>query len=125
MQNQIFRASTHSNTGGPNPSASRPPAPCTGQGTSFRGFVPRLRSWLSDTTRWSRNGYGSVHQGSIFSHAKDLLYELVRNREHGRGVMFVAHSLGGIIVKDMLRRSEASKDSPTKDILYSTIGLSF
>lgn len=45
--------------------------------------------------------YAAADKGNIFSHAKDLLYELDRARVQGRYTIFVAHSLGGIIVKEV------------------------
>ncbi|RYC56098.1 hypothetical protein CHU98_g10111 [Xylaria longipes] len=40
-------------------------------------------------------------------------------------VIFVVHSLGGIVVKETLRRSEASEEDELKDIMRSTKGIIF
>ncbi|KAK0620578.1 hypothetical protein B0T14DRAFT_457672 [Immersiella caudata] len=69
-------------------------------------------------------GYLSVDRGSIFSHSRDLLHELLRHRVNGRCIIFVAHSLGGIIVKEVLRRSD-SRIAEHRDILTSTTGVVF
>ncbi|KAF2463465.1 uncharacterized protein BDR25DRAFT_165806, partial [Lindgomyces ingoldianus] len=49
-------------------------------------------------------GYTAAHQGNIFSHARDLLYALERKRRKAadRDLVFIAHSLGGILVKEVL-----------------------
>ncbi|KAH0551763.1 hypothetical protein GP486_007019, partial [Trichoglossum hirsutum] len=72
-------------------------------------------------------GYRAVHQGNIFSHARDLLYGLEEKRRKvaGRGLVFIAHSLGGILVKEVLRRSEADPDPKINKIFTSTTGIFF
>jgi hypothetical protein len=44
---------------------------------------------------------GATNQNGIFSHGKDLLFALYRERHSDRPLVFVAHSLGGIIVKQV------------------------
>ncbi|KAK2794333.1 hypothetical protein FQN52_008691 [Onygenales sp. PD_12] len=72
-------------------------------------------------------GYKTVNQGSLFSHSRNLLYELVQKRRPvpKRGLVFIAHSLGGIIVKDVLRRSETDPDIDVVNIFESTSGILF
>ena len=64
-------------------------------------------------------------QNSIFDHAKNLLYALVHERTTGRPLIFVAHSLGGIITKKALRRSEESESDDIKTIFLSTCAVVF
>jgi hypothetical protein len=72
-------------------------------------------------------GYKPVNQGNIFSHARDLLYglEAKRRKAPDRDLVFIAHSLGGIVVKEVLRRSEADPDSKINRIFMSTSGVLF
>lgn len=52
----------------------------------------------SKVTKYST---GAISENSIFSHAKDLLFSLCRERTLHRPLICVAHSLGGIIVKEV------------------------
>ncbi|KAK2812978.1 hypothetical protein FQN50_000999 [Emmonsiellopsis sp. PD_5] len=72
-------------------------------------------------------GYKAANQGNLFSHSGNLLYELVQKRIRApkRGLLFIAHSLGGIIVKDALRHSETHSDIEVVDIFESTTGILF
>jgi hypothetical protein len=72
-------------------------------------------------------GYHAAHQGNIFSYARDLLYGLEEKRRKaaGRDLVFVAHSLGGILVKEALRRSETDPDPKINKIFASTTGIFF
>jgi len=62
----------------------------------------RILSWGYDTT--VTKGWHQANKNNLFAHAKDFLYALERERPLGRSLIFVAHSLGGIMVKEMLRR---------------------
>lgn len=70
---------------------------------------------------------GAANQGNISSHARNLLYELESKRRLApdRHLVFIVHSLGGIIVKEALRRSEVDPDPKIKKILNSTTGVFF
>ncbi|KAK3345965.1 hypothetical protein B0T25DRAFT_266517 [Lasiosphaeria hispida] len=68
-------------------------------------------------------------QSDIFAHASELLLELATARSTlgvgARPIIFVAHSTGGIVVKEALRLSEAEREGPVKEILLSTSGVVF
>ncbi|KAI3336670.1 hypothetical protein HD806DRAFT_542484 [Xylariaceae sp. AK1471] len=66
-----------------------------------------------------------TNQNGIFHHAKDLLSELAGVREPGRPLIFIAHSLGGIVTKEMLARSAASSEDRLKNIVESTAAVIF
>ncbi|EFY93700.1 P-loop containing Nucleoside Triphosphate Hydrolase [Metarhizium acridum CQMa 102] len=72
-------------------------------------------------------GYHAAHQGNIFSHARDLLYDLEAKRRKAadRDLVFIAHSLGAILVKEVLRRSETDPDAKVKKIFTSATGVFF
>lgn len=54
---------------------------------------------------------GAINQNSILSHSKDLLFALCRERMPNRPLIFVAHSLGGIIVKEVSQSQLSAKNS--------------
>ncbi|KAL1842270.1 hypothetical protein VTJ49DRAFT_5655 [Mycothermus thermophilus] len=68
-------------------------------------------------------------QGDIFAHAGELLVELAsfRARMGGgkRQIVWVAHSTGGVVVKEVLRQAEVERDGPLKEVLLSTAAVVF
>jgi len=55
------------------------------------GYDTKISKYLKDAT----------NQNSIFSHGKDLLFAVSREHDGERPLIFIAHSLGGIIVKEV------------------------
>ncbi|KAI1025275.1 hypothetical protein LB504_010002 [Fusarium proliferatum] len=68
---------------------------------------------------------GAVSENSVFSHSKDLLFALALERPLRRPLICVAHSLGGIIFKEMLSRSSSSTRCEHQNILESVEGIIF
>jgi hypothetical protein len=70
-----------------------------------------------------------VAQNTVYDIAWDFLVALEAERrlEPSRPMLFIAHSLGGIIVKEMLRRSSSCHllQPQFHDIFESTIGIMF
>ena len=97
-----------------------------------RDLLPRVFPQARITT-W---GYGvqiekifaSASQATIFYHAQTLLSDLAMLRgsepDRTKPLVFIAHSLGGIIVKDALSLSQNDL-THLKDILPATIGVMF
>ena len=78
-------------------------------------------------SRVSRFFSGPANQSNVFSHARDFLYALNRGRQEAqeRPLIFVAHSLGGIILKESLRQSSIERDIAIHDIFTSTRAVFF
>ena len=59
---------------------------------------------------------GSTSTATVFDHARTLLSDLadvrVTEEERKRPIIFVAHSLGGIVVKDVRAHAQSSSVSP-------------
>ncbi|KAE8454451.1 hypothetical protein EG329_000074 [Mollisiaceae sp. DMI_Dod_QoI] len=83
------------------------------------GYDTHIRHWTGPP----------VSRNTVYDIAWDFLVALEAERrlEPSRPVLFIAHSLGGIIVKEMLRRSGSCylSQSQLHDIFKSTIGIMF
>ncbi|GME58491.1 ribonuclease p/mrp subunit [Neofusicoccum parvum] len=82
----------------------------------------RVFSWGydSDVANWS----GSVSQASIFGHGENLLRDIASKRvadHEKRALIFVGHSLGGLVIKQALIRSSQyfhNKENERLGIIY-------
>ncbi|KAI1465515.1 uncharacterized protein F4812DRAFT_439075 [Daldinia caldariorum] len=76
-------------------------------------------------------GTGAASQNSFLDHTRHLLLDLrgIRNENPTRPLLFICHSLGGILVKDLLRRCgpgrEDHESESRENIFKSTIGIIF
>lgn len=82
------------------------------------GYDADVSGWLS-----------SASQNSIHQHAGNLLGDLSDLRtganDHSVPLIFVVHSLGGIVVKDALNQSAANEGTRWKCIVPATFGIIF
>jgi ankyrin repeat protein len=64
---------------------------------------------------------------TVYDISKDLLnlLEAKRQDERSRPLLFVCHSLGGIVVKDMLRQACHSMNPDLQHAFHSTVGIIF
>ena len=67
------------------------PAICPQARVLVYGYDTKVTNYMASST--NKNG--------IFSHSKDLLFALSREVSSGRPLIFIAHSLGGIVVKEV------------------------
>ncbi|KAH7316958.1 hypothetical protein B0I35DRAFT_451752 [Stachybotrys elegans] len=79
------------------------------------GYDSKITKYLS----------GPTNQNSLLAHAKDLLFSLSRERIPDRPTIFVAHSLGGIVVKEALAQSSTSTDASLRNVVESTAAVIF
>ena len=86
----------------------------------------RVFTWGHDS---NIDGFKSRSQNTINQHAGSLLSDIADQREvaehYRKPIIFVAHSLGGIIVKSALNRSSGEQGTRLKDIAPATSGICF
>jgi hypothetical protein len=73
------------------------------------------------------NFIGVAGQNTVREHARNLINELAARRRNaaGRPIIFVAHSLGGLVCQDALLICINPDEEAQSDILSSTCGISF
>jgi ankyrin repeat protein len=76
-------------------------------------------------TKVTKYARAATNKNSVFSHAKDLLFALSRARQLDRPLIFIAHSLGGVVVKEMLAQSAMATEEGPKNIVDSTSAVVF
>ncbi|KAL2018181.1 hypothetical protein VTK56DRAFT_1206 [Thermocarpiscus australiensis] len=80
--------------------------------------IPEARVW---TYGYNADAIGGLFQAnnknSVSQHGRDLAVQIEREIRNEDPILFVAHSLGGIIVKDAIRRSKACRVQ-TKLIIF-------
>ncbi|ETS78261.1 hypothetical protein PFICI_10323 [Pestalotiopsis fici W106-1] len=83
----------------------------------------RILTWGYDS---NVTGVGNtVNRNSLYEHGQDLIFTLKRNLVSKRPIIFVTHSLGGIIIKDALSFSNGSNDPETKSVVQNTAAIVF
>lgn len=79
------------------------------------GYDTKVTKYLSAPT----------NESSIHSHGKDLLSSLAASRKLDRPLILIAHSLGGIVIKEMLASSSNSIEDRLENVVASTVAVIF
>ncbi|KAK8075532.1 hypothetical protein PG997_010195 [Apiospora hydei] len=83
----------------------------------------RVLTWGYDAM--VTKGFKSADQSSLFAHANNFMFALARMVVTSRPIIFLAHSLGGIIVKEMLAHCDNSENERHQNIVASTAAIMF
>jgi pimeloyl-ACP methyl ester carboxylesterase len=91
--------------------------------------LPPTRIWSYGYDAHIAHFWAMTSQNGIYDHASNLVNELSQERERtdtmGRPIIFVAHSLGGLVVEDALLYSKNSVERHLQDIFHSVSGICF
>lgn len=79
------------------------------------GYDTRVTNYLS----------GPINENSIHSHGRDLLSSLAASRKLDSPLILIAHSLGGIVAKEMLAGSSNSTEHRLRNVVASTTAVVF
>jgi hypothetical protein len=72
------------------------------------------------------HGFGKpASKVGIFAQGQNLLYALNRERQQRKPIMFIVHSLGGIVVKELLSYADSSREREFLDIVEDTKAVVF
>jgi Putative serine esterase (DUF676) len=129
--------------GGPTPAATVPSTRCDSQASRLKGsstnvFWPRdllapkltqarIYTWGYDAD--IKKAFGATSQSNIFNHSTQLMTDIADEQAEGslphRRIIFVAHSLGGLIVKDALTNASMSVQSHISNVREDVLGVCF
>jgi hypothetical protein len=76
----------------------------------------RIMVWGYDTMV-TRGPGQAANKSSVFTHGQNLLYSLSRERPRRTPIIFIAHSLGGVLVRELLFYADASKEPEFLEIV--------
>ncbi|KAF4460637.1 nb-arc and ankyrin domain [Fusarium albosuccineum] len=84
----------------------------------------RIMTWGYDSkiTKYSKS---PANKNNIFNHGRNFFFELQRERLVERPIVFIGHSLGGIIIKEMLSVSDTREHPDFRSIVGSTAAVIF
>ncbi|CRK30176.1 hypothetical protein BN1723_014348 [Verticillium longisporum] len=83
--------------------------------------LPNARIWTYGYNADAVEGmFGATNKNSVSQHGRDFAIKFERKLDDQEPIIFVAHSLGGIIVKDALSRSETLQQRTAAIVFLGT-----